>query len=252
MQLDSIVRGWSYGCVFRRVLEQKVIQETEEKISLLKNSFFIRKRSLLKFVQRSRKGGRKLSPLSTHILTCYHVPSLLITDRKSLFFTDKNQYHISTHLVRETRRHKKHFPHPTPRPGIYSNPIRRFNLLTLPAILYNVVSFSFSLAPPFSSLPFPRDDGCRGIDDETERSTRVSSEGITWEPVYSSKRDDTLFVSRSPYIFLFLINLVSENVSRRGIEFKASINRDEASGTKRETTRRSLNFFGRTRGTRSV
>lgn len=40
--------------------------------------------------------------------------SLLITDRKSLFFTDKNQYRISTQLVRETRRHKKHFPLHTP------------------------------------------------------------------------------------------------------------------------------------------
>lgn len=114
-------------------------------VSLLKYSFFIGKRSLLKIRPAYERREENFSPpFNSHpyLLSSLFSLSLLITDRKSLFFTDKNQYHISTHLVRETRRHKKHFPHPTPRPGIYSsNPIRRFNLLTLRAILYSVVSF---------------------------------------------------------------------------------------------------------------
>lgn len=62
------------------------------------------------------RGEETFSPFNSHPYLLSRPLSLLITDRKSLFFTDKNQYHISTHLVRETRRHKKHFPPPNTPP----------------------------------------------------------------------------------------------------------------------------------------
>lgn len=164
---------------------------------MLKNSFFIRKRSLKNSSSVRGKGRRNFSPFQ-HPYLLSRPLSLLITDRKSLFFTDKNQYHISTHLVRETRRHKKHFPPPnTPPRYIFVESQRRFNLLTLPAILYSVVSFSFSLAPPFSSLPF------------LERrwlpmtSTKPNDPRLAFRAKESSKNPS--FVPRSPRIFLSLI-----------------------------------------------
>lgn len=80
--------------------------------------------------------------------------SLFITDHESLFFTDKNQWHIFAWLVRGTRRHKRHRclgSHKT------------LNLLTFIRVLCLLPS---SLLPPFVSLssfserlssPFHRD-----------------------------------------------------------------------------------------------
>lgn len=213
--------------------------------SLLKYSFFIGKRSLLKIRPAYERREENFSPpFNSHpyLLSSLFSLSLLITDRKSLFFTDKNQYHISTHLVRETRRHKKHFPHPTPRPGIYSsNPIRRFNLLTLRAILYSVVSFvlfsrATALVPSFSEerrwLPMA---------DTKPNDPRLAKE--------SSKRffEILLLLSLVLRVFFLLLLLIS---SQKACREESSLRR--ALIAKRETASRGLSFFGRSGGTRSV
>lgn len=215
-------------------------------VSLLKYSFFIGKRSLLKIRPAYERREENFSPpFNSHpyLLSSLFSLSLLITDRKSLFFTDKNQYHISTHLVRETRRHKKHFP--PPRPGIYSsNPIRRFNLLTLRAILYSVVSFvlfsrATALVPSFSEerrwLPMA---------DTKPNDPRLAKE--------SSKRffEILLLLSLVLRVFFLLLLLIS---SQKACREESSLRRALiANGTKRETASRGLSFFGRSGGTRSV
>ena len=215
---------------------------------MLKYSFFIGKRSLLKIRPAYERREENFSPpFNSHpyLLSSLFSLSLLITDRKSLFFTDKNQYHISTHLVRETRRHKKHFPHPTPRSGIYSsNPIRRFNLLTLRAILYSVVSFvlfsrATALVPSFSEerrwLPMA---------DTKPNDPRLAKE--------SSKRffEILLLLSLVLRVFFLLLLLIS---SQKACREESSLRRALiANGTKRETASRGLSFFGRSGGTRSV